>query len=97
MATAISSRDRSIFVTWLGSLFLLLVLFSFDEGRVGLHWMSDIGNWIVFLIYTAVITSLQVLAEQFIYRPISKGWTRAVLSAATGLVGGFMVTFYLFS
>ncbi len=97
MATAISTRDRCILVTWLGSLFLLFVLFSLDEGKVSFQWMSDIGSWFVFLIYTAVITTLQVLTEQFIYRPISKGWTRAVLSAATGLVGGLVITFYLFS
>lgn len=97
MATATSSRDRSVFFSWLTIVFLLILLFSIDEGTFGLGWMTNIGNWIVFLVYIAVITALQVLTEQFVFRPIVRGWPRAILSAATGMAGGLVISFYLFS
>ena len=48
------------------ALLISLMLFYIDEGYYDLRWMTDIGNWIVFVVYFSVIALIYTLGLSFI-------------------------------
>lgn len=91
-----NSRLSEVLVPMLIAASATMFLFYIDEGYYDFRWMNDFGNWFVFFIYLGILTGAQVLMGRLFFRRF-KGWTRGILTGATGLVLGVAFAFYIFS
>ena len=73
-----------------GTLMVTHFLFYIDEGYYDFRWMRDIGNWIMFLIYTIVLSSLQLL----VFEVTSRIYRRRG-SVVVSVIAAWAVTFLL--
>ena len=76
------------------SLVITLFLFYIDEGFYNFKWMLNVGNWIAFLIYVAVIYGVQLLLTLPFFRFAQKfiiTATKFILIILTVLFLSFIV------
>ena len=73
---------------------ITMILFYIDEGYYNFNWMLDWGNWIVYLIYVAVIFAV----EAAIYKLLSliiKSKSTTILSATLGVMIALPLLFFV--
>ena len=73
---------------------ITVILFYIDEGYYNFNWMLEWGNWIVYLIYVAVIFAV----EAAIYKLLSliiKSKSTTILSATLGVMIGLPLLFFV--
>ena len=73
---------------------ITVILFYIDEGYYNFNWMLDWGNWIVYLIYVAVIFAV----EAAIYKLLSliiKSKSTTILSATLGVMIALPLLFFV--
>lgn len=63
------------------ALLVSLMLFYIDEGYYDFRWMSNVGNWIAFVVYAGVITLLYT-ATLSLARAVSPALIPATASRA---------------
>jgi hypothetical protein len=68
----------------LTSVSLTLILFFIDEGYYNFKWMTNVGNWLMFVVYAGGIFLLQIIADQLLFRKLSTQM-RVALSVLLGL------------
>jgi hypothetical protein len=76
-------------IHWVGpfiaALVVVNVLFFIDEGYYDFRWMLQVGNWIVFALYMAILFPVQWLISRFLFRK-QTGATKILLDAITGII-----------
>jgi len=55
------SETAKFILPLLNALVVTLFLFYIDEGFYDFRWMLNVGNWLVFLVYVAVIYGMELL------------------------------------
>ncbi|HPK10681.1 MAG TPA: hypothetical protein PK147_03615 [Saprospiraceae bacterium] len=56
--------DDKWIITSLAMTFLFVAfLFFIDEGHYNMHWMNNLGAWIVFVMYCLIIWTIQLLVQ----------------------------------
>ena len=66
------------------------LLFFIDEGYYDFRWMLDIGNWLIFIIYTCGLFVLQMLFFEIVLRSY-RGPGKLLFS----IIGGLLVAIIL--
>ncbi len=56
-----NTETKKYILPLLISIVITLFLFYIDEGFYDFRWMLNIGNWIAFLVYVAVIYAAQLI------------------------------------
>lgn len=60
-----------------------LLLMFIDEGSLTFNWMTNIGTWIVFIIYAVFIFMGEIFVSNIVLRK-HRGVLHTILSIATG-------------
>lgn len=74
----------------LTSVGLTFILFFIDEGYYNFNWMTDAGNWLMFVVYAGGIFLLQTIADQLLFKKLTTQ-LRVALSVLLGLPLGVSV------
>ncbi|CAM3596928.1 hypothetical protein [Flavobacterium saliperosum] len=54
-------KKRAFQLAVINSFLISQFLFFIDEGNYNFRWMTNMGNWLIFLIYLALITGILFL------------------------------------
>lgn len=77
-------NNKPIITYLLTSVGLTLILFFIDEGYYNFNWMTNVGNWLMFVVYVGGIFLLQIIADQLLFKKLSTQ-LRVALSVLLGL------------
>jgi uncharacterized protein YqgC (DUF456 family) len=88
--------SRNYVMPLIVALLVTQFLFFIDEGYYDFRWMKSIGNWIVYIIYTAFLFGGQMLIRRLFFRRSGgKGFT--VLVSISGVIVGLAFALLVFS
>lgn len=76
------------------SVFTTLFLFYIDEGFYNFKWMLSVGNWLIFMVYVAILFSVQWLFVKMIFYKINNSFLMA-LKYILGIALGLMIAFWI--
>lgn len=89
-------RKHNDAIAYLSSAVLVtLFLFCIDEGYYSLQWMTNIGTWIIFLIYASVFWLAQLGVRALLFKNLAFRMRRT-LSFVLGISIGMIFLFLLF-
>lgn len=93
-----SSKDtRSLYRYAISATVLTFLVFCLDEGANNFNWITNYGNWIVFVIYASFVLFGQVLFAHFILKKKNTSSTHLLCILVGGLFGFMLaVAFFLF-
>jgi hypothetical protein len=86
-------KDDSV-ILLISALTITFLMFFIDEGALSLHWMADIGSWILFIMYSVFIFMGEVFVSNFILKKYH-GVVQTVLSVASGSGLGILFVVYV--
>jgi len=69
------------------------VLFFIDEGYYNFNWMTNIGNWIAFIIYVSAIFLGQLLFSKLLLKNYH-GLGKTLISVIGGSTIGILVVIF---
>ena len=93
LSIPIKISDSSVYL--LSSLLTTFFLFYIDEGYYSFKWMTNVGSWIVFLVYGMGLFLAQLIISMLISQQFSVRRKR-ILSIVLGLPIGIGLFFLLF-
>jgi hypothetical protein len=85
-------EDRNALILVTSSMILTLLLFFIDEGYYNFKWMTDIFNWLLFLIYFFFFLFCQVITYNLLPQKII-GVDKITFSVLLGI--GIGLTFLI--
>ena len=86
-ALSYSRRDTAPIFAALAITFLL---FWMDEGYYDLRWMSNSGNWIMFILYSGGFVAGQYMVSELFFKRM-QGRKGTVLTILSGIPLGFTI------
>lgn len=63
-----TTNEGHLIALLVSSLMITTVLFYLDEGYYNFNWMGNPGNWMMFILYSGIFFSCQVLVSKFIFK-----------------------------
>jgi len=81
----------------INTLFITNILFFIDEGYNDFRWMSNVGNWIIFIVYVLIIFGIQTLLSQVILRRFISQNKRIISILIGTIIGIALLTIILFT
>jgi len=85
-------RELSYFT--ISAVIVTFLLFFIDEGYYDLRWMKNIGNWIMFIVYTLAALLGQLFFALVLFRKLKES-RRLELSILFGTISGVGLLIFL--
>ena len=97
MQISVESSKNDTIIYALTSVVICLAFGFVDEGNYSFQWMTNIGNWIALSVYGFSIFSFQLLAANFLFKPVALENGKRLISVLTGTTFGFLfVVLFIF-
>ena len=93
------NQEKSAYILFASALLISFFLFFIDEGNYNLGWMTNPGNWLVFLIYLGLLFGTQLIIAWLLFKFTSFRSERAYLltSGGIGVALALVIAFWAFS
>lgn len=83
ISTSTKISESHVLALLTSAIVITLYLFYLDEGYYNFKWMSNPGNWIMFVIYVGIFFSCQFLVSTLLLKRL-KGLKKTIFSILGG-------------
>lgn len=86
---------RSLVIFGVFAIIITTILCTIDEGLYNFNWMLDIGNWIMFFVYSILFFIIQ-LGLYVLINKLKIFQNKSILSVLIGFVFIFSILIFIF-